>query len=93
MPAWWVWLVAGCGLALLEVLAPAFIFLGFAIGAILTGLLTWTGLPPVGWMDGSWPRHLLVFGLLSMVAWLALRAIFGLRRGQAKYWERDINDD
>ncbi len=39
---WWVWVVAGFLLGILEVFTPGFIFLGFAVGAILTGhLLAW----------------------------------------------------
>ena len=33
---WWVWGVAGVVLAILEVMIPGFILLGFAIGALLT---------------------------------------------------------
>ena len=32
---WWVWLSAAIALAVLEVLAPSFIFIGFAIGALI----------------------------------------------------------
>jgi membrane protein implicated in regulation of membrane protease activity len=93
MMAWWVWVVAGCGIAIFEIIAPAFVFLGFAVGAVLTGLILWVGVPPAAWMDASLPRHLLVFAVLSLLAWLALRAIFGLKRGQVKVWDRDINDN
>ena len=34
---WWVWVVAGFALGVVEVLLPGFIFLGFAIGAVVTG--------------------------------------------------------
>lgn len=91
--AWWVWIVAGCVLLVLELLVPVFVFLGFAIGAVLTGLIDWLGLPVAGWMAGSTPRHLLVFAVLSLAAWLLLVAIFGLKRGQVKRWDRDINDN
>ena len=40
---WWVWVVGGIILAVLELLAPAYILLGFAIGAIATGALTTFG--------------------------------------------------
>ena len=93
MLAWWVWVIAGCVIGIFEIIAPAFVFLGFALGAVLTGLILWTGVPPAGWMGASLPRHLLVFAVLSLLAWLALRAIFGLKRGQVKVWDRDINDN
>lgn len=90
---WWMWLVAACVLGILELLVPAFVFLGFAIGAALTGLVLWTGVPPAGWMAGSLPHHLLVWAVASLAGWLVLRAAFGRKRGQVKIWDRDINDN
>lgn len=90
---WWAWLVAGCVLGMLELLAPAFIFLGFAIGAVLTGLLLWCSLPPVTWMGDILGWHLVLFAGLSILAWLALRGWAGVRKGQVKLWDRDINDN
>jgi membrane protein implicated in regulation of membrane protease activity len=84
---WWVWIVAGFALGVLEVLAPGYIFLGFAIGAVVTGALVGTGL-----MGGSLPALLLVFAVASVVAWLALRRTMGVRQGQVKLWDKDIND-
>jgi len=91
--AWWVWMVAGLALAILEVLSPAYVFLGFAIGAGLTGGLIWAHLPPSGWMLGSLANHLLVFAVLSLAAWLGLRAYFGPPGSAAKVWDKDINDN
>jgi len=90
---WWVWVVGGLVLAIFEVIAPAFIFLGFAIGAVLTGLILWTGLPPSTWMGQDLTRHLLIFGVLSLIAWIALRSIFGIRKGQVRIVHHDINED
>ncbi|TMV78525.1 hypothetical protein FGG78_26505 [Thioclava sp. BHET1] len=67
--------------------------MGFAIGALITGLVLWAGVPPAGWMDVSVGRHLLIFAALSLIAWIALRAFVGVRRGQVKLWDRDINDN
>ena len=36
---WWIWLAGALVLAILEVLLPGFIFLGFAIGAAITGVI------------------------------------------------------
>ncbi len=85
---WWVWMVAGAVLAILEVLIPGFILLGFAIGAGITGALLWLGM-----LGGSLALLLLVFGLSSLIAWLALRSLVGVRHGQVKIWDRDINDN
>lgn len=83
----WVWIVAGVGLAVLEVIAPAYVFLGFAVGAVVVGVLLWAGV-----LGGGWPALALVFAVVSLVAWLVLRKVFGLRHGQVKIWDRDINE-
>jgi membrane protein implicated in regulation of membrane protease activity len=87
--AWWIWIAGGLVLAVLELLAPGFILLGFAIGAVLTGALIWLGV-----LGGGVPAILVVFGVASAIGWLALRKVFG-RPGaeQRRIWERDINDD
>ena len=85
---WWVWIVAGFSLGVLEVLVPGFIFLGFAIGAVLTG-----GLVGLGVLGASLPALVLVFAVVSVLAWLALRATMGVRKGQVKMWHKDINDN
>lgn len=85
---WWVWTVAGVALAVLEILAPGYIFLGFAIGAVANGALLWFGIAPT-----SLPWLLLIFALISLASWFAMRAIFGIRRGQVKIWEDDINEN
>lgn len=90
---WWVWVAGGLVLAIFEVLVPAFVFLGFSIGAVVTGLILWLGLPPADWMGTNLFRHFLVFGVVSLVAWLGLRAAFGLRKGQVRIIHHDINDD
>ena len=41
----------------------------------------------------SAPWALVICAALSLLAYVALRGIFGLRRGQVKVWDRDINDD
>lgn len=84
---WWVWVAGGFALGALEVLMPGFIFVGFAIGAVLTG-----GLIGIGLLGGSLPVLLVVFALVSLIAWVVLRRLFGVRNGQVKIWDRDIND-
>ena len=83
---WWAWVVLGFALGVLEILAPGYIFLGFAIGAVLTGALAALGLTT------SLPLLLLVFAVASVIAWLVLRKVMGVRDGQVKIWDRDIND-
>ena len=85
---WWVWVAVGVLLAVLEIVAPAYVFLGFSIGVILTGLLMLIGVA-----GGSLPVLILIAAVLSLVAWLVLRRVFGVRQGQVKIWDRDINDE
>ncbi len=87
---WWIWIVGAFVLAILEVLAPAQIFLGFATGAALTGLALLIGVPGLA---GSLPATILVFAVLSLVTWIAIRRAVGIRPGQFKVWTRDINED
>ena len=86
---WWVWMIGAVALAILEVIAPAYLFLGFSIGAALVGLLLLIG---VGF-SGSLPVTLLVFAVLSLVSWLVLRRVLGVRDGQVKIWHKDINEN
>jgi len=41
----------------------------------------------------SLPMTLVVFAATSLVVWFGLRKVFGLRTGQVKVWDTDINDD
>jgi membrane protein implicated in regulation of membrane protease activity len=85
---WWIWVVAGLGLAILEVILPGYIFAGFAVAAVLTGGLIWLGA-----LGGSLPVALAVFAVVSLAAWAAVRALFGKNLGEVKRWDRDINDN
>ncbi|MCW1932378.1 NfeD family protein [Pararhodobacter zhoushanensis] len=90
---WWVWIAAGLALAILEVLVPGFLFAGFAVGAVATGALIALGLPGMGWLSVSLINALLVFAVISVIAWLAMRALLGVRSGQLKKIDHDINED
>ena len=84
---WWAWVILGFALGVLEVLAPGFIFLGFAVGAVVTGILVGFGIP-------AGPAALiLIFAVVSVAAWLVLRRVVGVREGQVKVWDRDINEN
>ncbi len=91
--AWWVWIAAGLVLAIMEVALPGYIFVGFALGSIATGLLLWSGQWPAAWMAADITHALAVFAALSVVIWLLLRLTLGVRKGQSKTFDRDINED
>jgi membrane protein implicated in regulation of membrane protease activity len=88
LSVWWVWVVGGLALAILETVVPGYIFVGFAIGAVATGGLLWLGV-----LGGNLAVQMLVFALISLVVWLTLRRVLGIRKGQVKYWDRDINEN
>lgn len=87
---WWVWIVGALLLAIFEVLVPAQIFLGFAIGAAGVGFALLLGIPGLA---GSVPALLLLFAVISLIAWLGVRRAVGVRKGQVKVFEHDINED
>jgi len=84
---WWVWMSGALVLATLEVLIPGYIFLGFAIGAAVMGVLILVGISATGLAV-----TLVIFAALSLVSYIAMRKIFGLQTGQVKIWDTDIND-
>lgn len=57
------------------------------MGAVAIGLLIWIGL------EAGLPLLLVLFALMSLAVWLALRRMFGLPSGSVKIWDRDINDN
>ena len=87
--SWVFWMIAAVALAILEVFAPSFIFLGFAIGAAIVGLLLLLGGSVISL---SLPMTVLVFAVVSLISWIALRRVMGVRQGQVKVWDKDIND-
>ncbi|MEQ3714394.1 MULTISPECIES: NfeD family protein [Lentibacter] len=90
---WWVWLALALGLGILEILAPGFILLGFAIGAAVVGALLALGGPLGAYLGGSFTLTLVVFAVFSLIGWIGLRRTMGVRKGQVKTWDRDINED
>lgn len=83
---WWAWIGGAIALVILEILAPGYIFLGFAIGATAVGVLLALG------ASVGLPMLLVIFGAVSLGSWLGLRAAFGVRKGQTKKWDTDINE-
>ena len=90
---WWVWAAGALVLGILETLAPGYVFLGFCFGAgAVAGVLLFGG-PLAAVLAGSLPLTVLTFAALSLVAWIVMRQVMGVRKGQVKTWERDINED
>jgi len=81
-------MVAALVLAIAEVLIPGWIFFGFAMGAFFMGSMIWLGIG--AGLSTAWA--FVIFAVFSLVAYILLRQIFGIRRGQVKVWDRDIND-
>ncbi|NSX53515.1 NfeD family protein [Parasulfitobacter algicola] len=87
---WWVWAAGALILGILEVIAPAFVLLGFAIGAAVVAILLVIGGPAL--VGGTVPWMLVIFALASLAAWIGLKKTFKLKHGQVKIWDTDIND-
>ena len=87
---WWVWMVGALLLAILEVVAPAQIFFGFALGAAGVGFALLLEVPGLA---GSMPAMLLLFAVVSLIAWLVIRRAVGIRKGQLKVFDHDINEE
>ena len=86
LQTWWVWLSAALTLAILEVAAPGFIALGFALGALaVCGLLLTSFTASASALAAIW-------AVLSLVAWVALKRAFPGPKGQRKVIREDIND-
>ncbi len=85
---WWVWLCIGVVFAILEMVIPAWVFLGFALGAAAMGGIVAMKVMTLG-LAGS----ILGFAIMSVAAYVLLRAVFGLKHGQVKIWDRDINEN
>jgi membrane protein implicated in regulation of membrane protease activity len=85
---WWAWIAAGFVIGIIEVALPGFIFLGFAGGAIVVGVLLGLGL--VG--GESLSLLLMIFAFASLIVWGGLRLAIGTKPGQVKVWDKDIND-
>jgi len=83
---WWVWLCAALGLALVELMAPASVFLGFALGA-----LAMSGIVALGLISNT-SALLALFAGLSLVAWIVLKRVFKGQSSSARHIEHDINE-
>ena len=73
--------------------APTYILLGFAIGAGLVSIGLVTGLMSAVLTSAyTVPTLLVIFAVLSLVAWIALRLAFGKAGQAAQTFDRDVND-
>lgn len=86
---WWAWLAAALVFAILEVLAPVFIFLGFCVGAAAVGALLALGFS----FGGSLAGLLVLFALISLASTVLLRLVLGARPHDTKTYTEDINKD
>lgn len=89
---WWVWIAAGLVLAIVEVVVPGYLFAGFALGAVAVGGWMGLSLPGAGWLAASLFNALVAMAVVSVLAWLALRQVMGVRKGQKIVIHDDINE-
>lgn len=87
MTIWWVWVCVALAVGILELLAPGFIFLGFALGALaMAGLVSVFSFTNV-------PAMLALFAILSLIAWIGLRVAFRNQSSGARIVTSDINEN
>lgn len=83
---WWVWICVALALGVIELLAPGFIFLGFAIGALAMAVVVFV-LPAT-----NVPAVLAMFAICSLIGWIVLRILFRRQSSGARVVTRDINE-
>lgn len=84
---WWVWISIALALGMVELLVPGFIFLGFAIGAlVMAGIVAAFTLTNI-------PALIALFAGLSLIAWIALKMMFRSQSSGARIVTRDINEN
>ena len=84
---WWVWISVALVLGLVELLAPAFIFLGFSLAAVVMSALAGLGILPATVF-----ATLALYAGMSLVAWIILRRVFKTPSGGVKTFVNDINE-
>ena len=87
---WWAWAIVALTFAFFEIILPAFVFLGMAIGAASVSLFMLLG--GAEFLGGSVAATLVVFAVASLIATMILRRVFALPKGQVKTFDSDIND-
>ncbi len=85
---WWVWIAAALVLAIAETILPGFIFLGFAVGAAVVGVITAIAGGAITTLAGT----LVIFAIVSLAAWIGMRRYFKLPGSTEKTFDTDIND-
>lgn len=86
MTLWWVWICVALALGVVELLAPGFIFLGFAIGALAMAVIVFV-MPAT-----NVPALLAMFALCSLIGWIVLRIVFRRQSSGARVVTEDINE-
>ncbi len=89
---WWVWAAGGFLLAILEMVLPGYILLGFGIGAGVVAMVLLLA-DIAGTTPASMPVLILLFAVASLVAWYLLQRLFARDPKQVKTFEKDINDN
>jgi inner membrane protein len=90
---WWVWLSGAVVLGLIEIVVPGYVFLGFALGAAITGIVLLVGGPVAGALAGIGARAGAVLRRCVAAGLARAAAVLGIRKGQIKIIDRDINED
>jgi membrane protein implicated in regulation of membrane protease activity len=88
----WVWAAIAVGLAILEMLLPGYVLLGFGAAALVVA--GWLALIPHDG-DADWRSLFALLSIwsgLAIVLWWVLSKITGVRVRQRQAGKEDIND-
>ena len=86
------WMAIAFAMAVIELLLPGYLFLGFATGAVVVAGMLFLGL--AGWFDSIAGLAYLVasYAAISLMSWFVLRKV--LKAGpNLRRVDRDINED
>jgi inner membrane protein len=82
------WFAVGTALAIVEVLLPSFLALGFGIGGWLVAIAIWVA--PSNFFQ--LPVLLLIWAIFSAGSWIVLRSIFKNKHSGSDGKDGDINE-
>jgi len=85
------WGVVAISLIVLELFAPGHVFVGLAGGAGIATLVAFFLGGALRDTPAGFAVILIIFATAALIQWFLLRKFLGVREGQSKTFDRDIN--
>ena len=86
------WLILSIGLVVLEIFAPGYVFVGLAGGASVCTFATFIFGNALRDAPAGEGIILVLFAAFALLHWYGLRKLLGVRQGQSKTFDHDINE-